>query len=243
VKALILAAGYATRLYPLTMEYPKPLLKVGSRPIINYILDKLLEIEALDEIIVVTNGRFISKFRKWKRTLRVSRRITLVDDLTKDYADRRGAIGDIGFVLGKRRLKEGLLVVGGDNLFDADLKSFIAFARSKKPHPVIGVYKITRLKDAGKYGVVNMDVGRRIRDFKEKPKHPASRLVAMCLYYFPAASLKLIRDYIHRARKSDATGFYISWLLKRAKVYGFVFGGRWLDIGDKKSYNIVKNKF
>lgn len=243
MKALILAAGYATRLYPLTRDYPKPLLKVGRKPIIEHILNKLFEIDAIDEIIIVTNSRFIGKFRKWKKSLRASKRITLVDDLTKDFTDRRGAIGDIGFVLDQRRLKEGLLVVGGDNLFDEGLKAFLSFSRVKKPHPVIGVYRIESLKDAAKYGVVSLDTAGRVRSFKEKPKHPASRYVAMCLYYFPAASIKLVRDYMHRVRESDATGFYISWLLKRARVYGFVFGGRWLDIGDKKVYNKVKDRF
>src|SRR4030043_1736960 len=149
MKALILAAGYATRLYPLTKEYPKPLLKVKERPIIDFILDKLKVKDDIDEIIVVTNSKFMPQFKKWQRGLGVKKPVTLVDDLTKDHGRRRGAIGDMDFVVNKKRLRDNLLVVGGDNLFDADLRDFLSFAKSNPP-PVIGVYNISDIEQAKK---------------------------------------------------------------------------------------------
>ncbi len=244
MKALVLAAGYATRLYPLTKEYPKPLLCVGSRPIIDYIIEKLDILEEIDEIIVVTNSKFISRFREWAGRLKVKKRVSLVDDLTKGLASRRGAIGDMEFVIKKKRIKDDLLVIGGDNLFDGSLKEFLGFAKINSPYPVIGVYNIKDKVKAKKYGVVKVDKENKVVDFKEKPKIAASSLVAMCLYYFPKENLRLIEEYLGRKKeKYDATGLYIDWLRKKLAVYAFVFGGRWYDIGDFKFYNEAREKF
>jgi len=244
MKALILAAGYATRLYPLTVEYPKPLLKVEQRPIIDYIVDKVKTVEAIDEIIVVTNSKFISSFKRWADEVQLDRPLTLVDDLTKDHADRRGAIGDMHFVIKQRHIEDDLLVVGGDNLFDGGLLEFFSFAQGKESNPVIGVYDIKHKEQSGKYGVIKMDAENRIVDFEEKPKAPKSTLIAMCLYYFAKDKLGLIEEYLDtKTDKHDATGFYIEWLINRVPVYGFVFGGRWYDIGDHEFYNEAKRSF
>jgi glucose-1-phosphate thymidylyltransferase len=244
MKALILAAGYAVRLYPLTKEFPKPLLKVGGRPIIEHIIDKLEAVADIDEIIIVTNSKFISSFRQWSTGLKTKKRISLVDDLTVNLSDKRGAIGDMDFAINKKRVKADLLVVGGDNIFDADLRAFYAFAKENKPYPVIGVYDINDIHEATKYGIVKLDSRNRIVDFKEKPKAPKSTLVAMCLYFFPKEKIKLISKYLKsKAHKSDATGFYIDWLRREGPVYGCIFSGRWYDIGDRKFYDKAKETF
>jgi glucose-1-phosphate thymidylyltransferase len=243
MKALILAAGYAIRLYPLTKEYPKPLLAIGKRPLIDYIIDKLKIIDDINEIIVVTNSKFISKFRKWKAGLRIQKSISLVDDLTKDHSDRRGAIGDMDFAINKIRIRDDLLVIGGDNLFDGDLKDFLSFVRIKKPHPVIGAYDIEDRQEARKYGVIKLNSKFKVIDFKEKPKTAHSTLVAMCLYYFPKEKLKLIKEYLNtKTNKHDATGFYIDWLRRNEQVFGFVFRGCWYDIGHPELYKEAKKK-
>ncbi|MBI5145042.1 MAG: nucleotidyltransferase family protein [Candidatus Omnitrophica bacterium] len=206
MKALILAAGYATRLYPLTREYAKPLLKVKRRPIIDYIIDKLEAIDEIDEIFVVTNSKFFSQFRNWQRRLKTKKRITLVDDLTTSHADRRGAIGDMYFVVKNQSVDDDLLVIGGDNLFDGDLSNFVAYALEKKTHPIIGAYNIRDKKQCRKYGVLKIDEENRVIDFQEKPKDPDSTLVAMCLYYFPKGSRALIKEYLaQKIDKHDAT--------------------------------------
>jgi glucose-1-phosphate thymidylyltransferase len=243
VKALILAAGYATRLYPLTRYYPKPLLEVKGRPIIDYIVDKLNDASCVDEIIVVTNSRFISRFKSWKKARKLLKPITLVDDLTKSNDDRRGAIGDVNFVINKLKIKDDLLVVGGDNLFSGGLNNFLAAALKKKPCATIGLYKLNCLKDASRYGVVKLNRSSKVVEFNEKPAKPNSHLVAMCLYYIPSECLKLICDFIRVSRKSDATGNYIDWLKDRVATYGFIFKGCWYDIGDFKYLNAAKTCF
>jgi len=244
MKALILAAGYATRLYPLTKEYPKPLLEVGGKPLINYIVEKLSRIKDIDEIIIVTNSKFISKFRHWAKTLKVRKPLRLVDDLTKNYSDRRGAIGDMYFVIRKEKISDDLLIIGGDNLFDGDLKKLIVFARKGKPRTVIGVYDIKEKSSAVKYGVIKLDAQKRVVDFKEKPKIPASTLVAMCLYYFPKEKLGLISEYMRAGTHThDATGFYINWLKDREDIFAYIYDGHWYDIGDLKFYQRANKHF
>lgn len=244
MKALILAAGYATRLYPLTKDYPKSLLRIKGRPLIDYIVDKLLAIKELDEIIVVTNSKFVCLFRHWSDSRRVNKKIVIVDDLTKTHQEKRGAIGDMHFALESKNINDDILVVGGDNLFDGGLNGFMRFAQNKYPSPVIGVYDVRYKSKAVHYGIVKLDKSRRITGFKEKPSRPDSTLVAMCLYYFPAKKVSLIRRYMgHSSHKHDAVGFYIDWLRKEEKVYGYVFDGVWYDIGHHSLYNEAREKF
>jgi glucose-1-phosphate thymidylyltransferase len=243
MKALILAAGYATRLYPITKHFPKPLLKVGKRAIIDYIVDKIDKIKDIDEIVVVTNERFVSKLHRWSKKLKCSKRIKIVNDLTKTVMDKRGAIGDVSFAIENEALYDDILVVGGDNLFDGQLEDFIRFAQSKNCL-LIGVFDIKDRGMAKRYGVVKIDNENKIIDFKEKPDQPESSLVAMCLYYFPKEKLSLIKEYLTtQTNKKDATGFYIDWLSKKDAVYGFVFGGRWYDIGHHDLFNEAKKLY
>jgi len=244
VKALILAAGYATRLYPLTKKYPKPLLEVKGRPIINYIIENIGLVSEINEIYVVTNSKFISDFRKWVKTVKSSKKITLVDDLTKNNQDRLGSIGDIQFVIKKKKVQEDLLVVGGDNLFSGSLQGFLDVVKKNIAPAAIGLYKLKRKNDASRYGVVKLDKLKRVISFKEKPKHPQSNLVAMCLYYVSKDYLNLINAYMQaKKRKTDATGSYIAWLKDKLDVYGYVFSGSWFDIGDYKYLNTAKETF
>ena len=249
MKTLILAAGYATRLYPLTREYPKPLLTIGKRPIIDLIIDKQKAMASINEIIVVTNTKFMPIFKLWKATLAITtlgakKKVTLVDDLTRSHAERRGAIGDLSFAIDKKHLKEDLLVIGGDNLFEGDLKYFLSFARSKRPYVVMGVYDIEKKGKAKHYGVVQLNRMKRIINFQEKPKEPKSTLVAMCLYYFPKEALERVKEYLRlKSDKHDATGFFIEWLRKQEPIYGFEFKGHWYDIGYHDSYSEAREKF
>jgi glucose-1-phosphate thymidylyltransferase len=244
VKALILAAGYATRLYPLTKKYPKPLLEVKGRPIINYIIEKIELVSGINEIYVVTNSKFISDFRKWAKTVNSSKKITLVDDLTKNNLDRLGAIGDINFVIKKKKIHNDLLVVGGDNLFSGSLQGFLDAAKKNIAPATIGLYRLKRKIDASRYGVVQLDKLKKVISFQEKPKHPKSNLVAMCLYYVSKKYLNLIDAYMQDKKgKTDATGSYIAWLKDKVDVYGYVFSGSWFDIGDYKYLNSAKEKF
>jgi len=244
MKALILAAGYATRLFPLTKKYPKPLLEVKGRPIIDYIIEKLELVSSINEIYIVTNSKFIIEFRKWAKTIKSSKRITLVDDLTRNNQDRLGAIGDIGFVMKKKKIREDLLVIGGDNLFNGSLQGFLTAAKKNIAPASLGLYRLKRKNDARRYGVVKLDKLSRVVSFQEKPKQPQSNLVAMCLYYISKKYLNLLSVYMQDGKRSaDATGSYIAWLKDQVPVYGYVFRGAWFDIGDYKNLNTAEKIF
>jgi len=244
MKALILAAGYATRLYPLTKDYPKPLLEVRGRPIIDYIVGKLKAAGGVNEIYVVTNSKFIRFFRGWADKVKFPGKITLIDDLTKSNRARLGSIGDMDFVIKKQGIKDDLLVVGGDNLFSAGLKGFLSFSRAHRHAPCIGLYRLKNRKDASRYGVAKLDRDKKVSGFIEKPSRPESDLVAMCLYYIPGVLLGSVRKYLrYNKKEADTTGGYIAWLKSRVDVYGYIFKGSWFDIGDYKYLNAAKEKF
>ena len=250
MKTLILAAGYGTRLYPLTKEYPKPLLPVAKRPILDYIAEKLARIKEITQLQVITNDKYYKNFLAWADNFKKSSRkyqrlsINVLNDGTKSVEDRLGAIGDIHFALRQEESTEDVLIFGGDNLFEESLDSFIAFALSKKPQASIGVYDIGQRELAAKYGVVSLDTSNQIVDFVEKPSVPRSSLIATCLYYIPREKVTYINEYVKSAHtEKDASGGFIRWLSSKETVYGFVFNKHWYDIGDPQVYQEADKVF
>ena len=246
MKTIILAAGYATRLYPLTRKCPKSLLPVAARPIIEHIVEKLKKCGGLGEILVVTNNKFFRNFREWakKNSSDKGVNIKIINDGTSSEQERLGAVGDIDFAIVKENIKEDILVFGGDNLFEEGLEGFVDFALKKKPQATIGVYDIRRKGLAGKYGVVKLGAGNKILSFREKPSRPESSLIATCLYFIARGKLRYFKDYLrNRQNEPDSAGSFISWLSKRDSVYGFVFKKRWFDIGDPHVYREADKAF
>ncbi len=244
MKALILAAGYGRRLYPITKEYPKPLLMVDSRPIIDYIINKLERLQEIDSIWVITNNKFFSQFIKWEEQINCKKPINLINDQTSTYETRLGALGDINFAIKTKNLKDDLLIIGGDNLFDENLDSFISSIEKNNPYTIVGVYDIKDKTKAIHYGVVSIDEHRRIIDFQEKPAKPKSSLIAMCLYYFPKKKLSLLSEYLtSKDKDQDAAGNFINWLYKKEEVLAFIFKGHWYDIGQHDSYKEAEGIF
>ena len=242
MKVLILAAGYGTRLYPYTKNFPKSLLSINKRPIINYLLDKIKELDNVSRIIVVTNARFFKHFKAWEDSLKTKYPIRIINDLTTTPEDRLGAVGDMHFVFSKEGFFDDFLVIGGDNLFKESLFDFIRFAKSKHPFVTIGLFDIKDKSKARHFGVVSIDKKNRIIEFHEKPLKPKSSLVAMCLYYFPRGKLRLIKKYLQDPSNSrDTTGACIGWLSAKDKVYGFKFSNFWFDIGHLHTYKRVGN--
>ncbi len=240
MKALILAAGYATRLYPYTKNFPKPLLEVNHKPIIEYLVEKLENLESLSEIIVVTNGRFFPFFEKWKNNLDSGKKIRIINDLTETPQDRLGAIGDMNFVFSKLGFNDDYLVLGGDNFFQEPLSQFMRQAGKNIGSVTIGVCDVRKKSQASKYGVVVLDKKRRIVKFWEKPAKPQSSLVAMCLYYFPRSQVGLLKEYLSDpGHQSDAAGAYIGWLTEHKNVNAVVFKNYWVDIGSINNYKNV----
>ncbi|MBI5149244.1 MAG: nucleotidyltransferase family protein [Candidatus Omnitrophica bacterium] len=243
MKALILAGGYGTRLHALGKDTPKALLEVGPQCLLEYIIEEITPLESLKEILLVTNNKFYQTFRRWADDYGYSGKIRIINDGTNSPEDRLGSIGDIDFVIRSEQINDDLLVIGGDNLFDGDLRAYSQFAKTKAPLVTIGLYNIGKLDDAKRFGVVALDSQRKIISFEEKPAKPRSTLIAMCLYYFPQKSLGHISDYLLESGKSDTAGDYIRWLSEQLTVYGFEFHGKWYDIGSVESYREAQNDF
>ncbi|MDD5654339.1 MAG: nucleotidyltransferase family protein [Candidatus Omnitrophica bacterium] len=241
MKALILAAGYGTRLYPVTKYFPKPLIKVGKKAIIDSLVEKLEDIEGLTGIIVVTNGRFYKQFKKWSEGLNTRHKVVIYNDRTQSPEKKLGAIGDMALVFSRQSGKEDFLVIGGDNLFKEPLVDFLDFAGSKPRNVCVGVVDVKKKQRARHYGVVRLDRCGRITDFWEKPVHPKTSLVAMCLYHFPAGKLEVCREYMGSCSTcNDTIGLYINWLVRKYSVYGFIFRDKWLDIGSHSTLRKAK---
>lgn len=238
MKALILAAGYGTRLYPYTKNFPKPLLEINGKPILQYLVDKLQTVAGLSEIIVVTNARFYRNYLAWKKGVKGPVKITIVNDGTRSPEDRLGAIGDMNFVFSRRKAPADFLVLGGDNFFEDPLDDFIAAARKRGAGMTIGVCSIKSRKEARNYGVVELNSRKRVISFEEKPARPRSNLIGMCLYYFPRQSVRMLTRYLNDpANTRDTIGSYIRWLSENGTMFGYVFTHFWYDIGSLTAYH------
>ena len=237
MKVIILAAGYATRLYPLTLTQPKPLLPVAGQPMIDYVLDNLAPIGGIDRIYVVTNAKFAGHFQQWSTDYRAHKaklNFTIVNDRSTDDTNKLGAIGDIHFVLASQNVTDDIIVVAGDNLFSEKLSDFGRFCREKNA-PVLAVYAVGNLEEIKKYNAINLDGDGRITFFEEKPKNPTSTLTGIALYFYPQSTLPLIQQYIAEGNNPDQPGRLIQWLYPRLPVYTWKVPGLWYDIGSKET--------
>jgi len=243
LKALILAAGYATRLYPLTKDKPKPLLTIGRKTIADHLIRKLGEIKEIDTIYIVTNQKFYRVFNDWLKTVKSPQKIVLENDESTTNDNRLGAIGDIRLVLEKEKIDDNLITLAGDNMFSWGLKGFAVFAKNKPKALAIGAYDIGDRNKAGIYGVVEIDEKGDMVNFLEKPKEAPSSLIATGIYYFPQEKLGLIEKFIKVGNEKDAPGHFIQWARKEQEVRCYVFKGMWYDIGDLESYRKASLSF
>lgn len=232
---IMLCAGYATRLYPLTKDRPKPLLPIAGKPIIEYVLDDFSGKDFIDKVYIVTNDKFYSHFLEWASAYDKDLKIEVINDGTLSNDDRLGAIGDIRYVIDKKALDTDCLVVGGDNIFDTSMLHFVEFVSSNKDNAAIGVYDVGSLELAGKYGLVETDEDGRVLNFQEKPEKPKTTLASLALYYYPKEKLKLFNEYAAEGNNCDQPGRFIEWLSSREDVYAMTFSGAWFDIGDFSS--------
>ena len=236
MEALILAAGYATRLYPLTLTQPKPLLPVAGKPMIDYVLDNIAPI-GVDRVYVVTNAKFAGHFQRWADDYREKKAkidFTIVNDGSTDDTNKLGAIGDINLVINKENINDDLIVVAGDNLFSESVEAFGKFCREKKA-PVLAVYDVGSLEQIKKYNSITIDNNGKITYFEEKPKVPTSTLTGIALYYYPKETLPLIKQYVQEGNNPDQPGRLVQWLYTRTPVYTWTVPGIWYDIGSKET--------
>jgi glucose-1-phosphate thymidylyltransferase len=237
MKIIILAAGYATRLYPLTRTQPKPLLPVAGKPMVEHVLDNLAPISGIDRVYVVTNAKFAGHFQQWADHYRATKskfNFTVVNDGSTDDTNKLGAIGDIHYVLKSQNVDDDLVVVAGDNLFSDKLGGFGNFCREQKT-PVLAVYDVGDLEQIKKYNSISVDAAGRITFFEEKPKNPTSTLTGIALYYYPKATIPLIRQYIAEDNNPDQPGRLVQWLYPRTAVHTWRVPGLWFDIGSKET--------
>jgi len=240
MKCLILAAGYATRLYPLTENFPKPLLSVQGKTILDHLLDDIEKTGAVSEYVVISNHKFARHFEEWAKSKPY--KITVVDDGTESNETRLGAVKDIQFALRQLSIYEDCLVIAGDNLLEFSLKHFISYAKSKKSSCVMRYFEPSkeRLK---KCGVLTVSKDDLITDMTEKPQDPQSHWCCPPFYFFTKEDIKVIDTAIESGCETDAPGSFIAWLCKKTSVYAMEMPGRRFDIGTLESYENVKKEY
>jgi glucose-1-phosphate thymidylyltransferase len=237
MNALILAAGYATRLYPLTLNKAKPLLVVGGKPIIEWVVDNLQGVPDLETIYVVTNDKFAADFQAWSERYQKGHphfRFKIINDNSKSDDDKLGAIGDVNFVVTRENVNQSsMLIVAGDNLFTESLQGFVASAKGSEA--TVGVYDVGDREAIKKYGNVLIDEAGIITHLEEKPQKPRGTLAAIALYYYSPAVLSLLTTYLAAGNNPDQPGRFVQWLYTRQPVKTYQVKGRWLDIGSKET--------
>lgn len=240
MKCLILAAGYATRLYPLTENFPKPLLKVAEKPILDWLIEDLNKTGLIDEYIVVTNHKFAPIFEEW--AAQHESPIHVIDDGTSTNETRLGAVRDIALSIHSRDIDEDLLVMAGDNLLTFSLQGFLDYAREKGTTCIMRFYQPDENK-LRKCGVAEVDANDLILSMEEKPANPKSHWCCPPFYYYWKEDLKLVDQGIAEGCGTDAPGSFIAWLCARTPVHAWEMPGDRLDIGNLESYEEAQRTF
>lgn len=236
MKCIILAAGYATRLYPLTENYPKPLLDIQGKSILERLLDDIQTIPLIDEAVIVSNHKFYEKFLLWKASLHTRLTVTVIDDGSTNNDNRLGAVKDIGFAIEKCKLDEDILVMAGDNLLDFSVNGFIDFFTQKRTSCIMRHYEPSaeRLR---RTGVAVIDENGKVLQMQEKPQEPLSSWAVPPFYIYPQSDLHYISEAIaSNACGTDAPGSFMAWLCQKAVVHAYLMPGKRFDIGNKESY-------
>lgn len=240
MKCLILAAGYATRLYPLTENFPKPLLKVGDKTILDWLIDDIDGAGLVDEFVVISNHRFAQHFEQWAATK--TQKITVVDDNTSTNETRLGAVRDIQYAIDTLGLDDDMLVIAGDNVLDFSLQQFVRYAVGKQTSCIMRYYEGVEAK-LKKCGVVCIDADDRILDMEEKPEEPRSNWCCPPFYYYTKKDAKLVQAGIDAGCGTDAPGSYVAWLSTQVPVHAMEMPGKRYDIGNLESYAEVQKTY
>ncbi len=240
MKCLILAAGYATRLYPLTENFPKPLLKVGNKTILDWLVDDIDTAGEVDEYVVISNSKYARHFEDWAR--QKPQKITVVDDGTKSNETRLGAVKDIQFAIDSLNLDDDMLVIAGDNVLDFSLTEFITYSKKKNTSCIMRYYEPDRQKLL-KCGVVTPDGDDKVLNMTEKSPTPATHWCCPPFYFYIKNDAKLVRKGIESGCGTDAPGSYIAWLCTQTAVHAMEMPGKRYDIGNLESYEKVKAEY
>ena len=238
MKAIILAAGYATRLYPLTLNMPKALLPIGGKPIIDHIVAQMDTVEELDEIYVVSNDKFAGHFEEWAKTAVSRVPIKVLNDGTTDDSNKRGAIGDISFVIDEMQIDDDLMVIAGDNFFTYSLKDYVRFFR-EKDRDCVCVKVWEDESQLSQFGIALLDWQGKVLDIEEKPAKPKSNTVVFAPDLYKKDTVPMFAEYLAAGNKPDAPGNFPAWLYHRKEVFAYTFDGECYDVGTPESYHEV----
>lgn len=240
MKCIILAAGYATRLYPLTENFPKPLLSVGKKTILDWLIDDLADTRMVDEYIVVSNHKFYQHFLKWSKGR--EEKIIILDDGTSTNETRLGAVRDIQFALDQTKTNDDVLVIAGDNLLDFSMSGFLNFAVEKNRSCVM-CHLERDLAKQQRTAIIAFDSTAKITSYEEKPEKPKGEYAVPPFYYYRWEDVKRIPEALSEGCGADAPGSFAAWLSGKTDVYAWEMPGKRYDIGDRKSYEMVKAIF
>jgi glucose-1-phosphate thymidylyltransferase len=245
MNVLILAAGYATRLYPLTLDRAKPLLEVAGKPMIEWVLDNLAPIPDIERVYVVTNNKFAGDFEQWAddyHTRHPKLSCKIINDGSTSDSDKLGAIGDINLVVTRENLAASdLIVVAGDNLFSEPLDGFAIHA--KKFTATIATYDVKDLDAIKRYNNIETNADGEVIHFEEKPAKPKSTITGIALYYFSPKAVGMFATYIAAGNNPDQPGRFIQWLYPHLSVHTYQIGGLWYDIGSKETLDQANRIF
>jgi len=238
--AIILAGGYAVRLRHLAGDTAKPLLEVGSKPVISHIMDKLKNRSEIEKVVVATSTKFEQQFNDWLNENRYSK-VHIRPEVSRSDKDKPGAIKCLSDVV-KEFGSDSYLIIAGDNLFTSDLKGFFQYFRQTN-HPLIAIHDVKRRELAKEFGVLELDADGRITAFQEKPEDPRTTLIGTGIYLLPDKSLRRTDEYLREGENPDSPGYFVQWLSKKEPVYGHILSGEWWDIGTPQSYNEAVSAF
>lgn len=242
MKCIILAAGYATRLYPLTKDKPKPLLDVAGKTILDHIMEKVAKVPEIDEVIIVSNAKFYDQFIAWSKEARYAKTITVLNDGTTSNEIRLGAIRDIQSAIDELAINEDIMVLAGDNLFDFELTDFVEYFQ-KVGTDCITAYKETDEAQLKRAGVVELDTSGKVLSFEEKPEDPKSDFAVPAFYIYKKETLPLFKKYLDEGNNPDAPGHFVPWLINKKSVHAWILPGKRYDIGTLESYKRVQEIF
>lgn len=242
MKAVILAAGYATRLYPVTLNKPKALLEVGKQTVLDYIIDEVETIDAINEILIISNQKFMKQFITWRKHRKSTKPVKLLNDGSTSDENKLGAIRDMQFVIEKENIKEDIMVIAGDNLFSYKLMDFYKFYLKENKDCIL-VQQNNNMEELKRMGVALLDDNDRVIKFEEKSSHPISNIAVYASYIYVKDTLPLISLYLKEKNNPDAPGHFPAWLCNKKSIYAYKFKGKCYDIGTHESYAEVQKKY
>lgn len=238
MKCILLCAGYATRLFPLTENFPKALLEIGNKPLLDYILDEVNTVDEIDKIFIITNDRYYKHFENWANEKNNSKPIKVINDNTTSNDDRLGAIGDIMYVIDKGNVNDDLLIIAGDNLFTYKLKDVIKFYKQKKKS-IICAKELDDINLLKRFAVAKVDENNLVLELEEKPENPKSNLGVYATYVYPKEVIKYFEMYKNEGNNMDSPGHFPQYLYKKDDVYVYKFNGECYDVGTHETLKEV----